>query len=152
MDRMMGAPEPGYHVVMFHAEEIRIRPDGPGLHECTDEVVAVVRTSGVVDGLCTIFVRHTSASLIIQENADPSAGRDMQAWLDRLVPEGDPLYTHVDEGPDDMPAHVKSLLTNTSISVPVLQGTLALGTWQGIYLWEHRRSRSSRSIVVSVSG
>jgi secondary thiamine-phosphate synthase enzyme len=137
---------------VHHVEEIQVAAPGPGLHEFTTEVSRVVSESDCEQGLCTVFVRHTSASLVIQENADPSARIDMESWLNRLVPEGDPLYTHVDEGPDDMPAHIKSLLTSVSISIPVLDGRLALGTWQGIYLWEHRRARSSRSIVVTVTG
>ncbi len=121
-----------------------------GLHEFTDQVAAAVRASDVRDGLCTVFIRHTSASLIVQENADPSARRDLEAWLNRLVPERDSLYTHTLEGDDDMPAHVKAALTNTSISIPVLDGELALGTWQGIYLWEHRRDAARREVVVHV--
>lgn len=137
---------------MHEVEEILVPTSGSGLYEFTSRVVDIVRESGIVRGCCTVFVRHTSASLIIQENADPSARRDMESWLNRLVPEGDALYTHVDEGPDDMPAHIKSLLTDVSLSIPVLDGRLTLGTWQGIYLWEHRRARSSRSVVVSISG
>ena len=130
--------------------ELSIRTPGPGLHEITDRVSEVVRTSGIGEGLCTVFVRHTSASLTIQENADPSARRDLEAWLNRLVPENDPLYTHTSEGSDDMPSHVKSILTQTSLSIPVLNGDLTLGTWQGIYLWEHRRRPHTRSVVVHV--
>lgn len=137
---------------MQHVDQIAVEVDGPGLHEFTRDVARIVDDSGVISGVCTVFVRHTSASLIIQENADPSARRDMEAWMNRLVPEGDDLYTHVDEGPDDMPAHIKSLLTNVSLTIPVLNQKLALGTWQGIYLWEHRRARARRSIVVAVSG
>ncbi|MDY6992774.1 MAG: secondary thiamine-phosphate synthase enzyme YjbQ [Pseudomonadota bacterium] len=103
------------------------------------------------EGLCTLFVRHTSASLLIQENADPSAKRDLEHWLNRLVPEGDALYTHRLEGADDMPAHIKSALTATSLSIPIIQGQLALGTWQGIYLWEHRRQGGQRTVVVHTS-
>ena len=124
---------------------------GPGLHEITDRVAAVVRESGVDEGLCTLFIRHTSASLTIQENADPSARRDLHAWLERLVPEDDPLFTHTVEGPDDMPSHIKSSLTATSLGIPILGGHLALGTWQGIFLWEHREKRRSREIVVHVA-
>ena len=100
------------------------------------------------DGLCTLAIQHTSASLLVQENADPSARRDLENWLERLVPENDPLYSHTIEGPDDMPAHIKSMLTQTTLSIPVVGGRLALGTWQGVYLWEHRTQRQSRSIVV----
>lgn len=101
-------------------------------------------------GLCTIFIRHTSASLLIQENADPSARHDLETWINRLVPENDPHFTHTDEGPDDMPSHIKAALTATSLSIPIIGGRLALGTWQGIYLWEHRRSPHTREVVVHV--
>jgi secondary thiamine-phosphate synthase enzyme len=127
-----------------------VRTPGQGLHEITDRVARVVQDSGVEEGLCTVFIRHTSASLTIQENADPSAKSDLEAWLNRLVPENDRLYTHTFEGPDDMPSHIKAILTNVSLSIPVLGGRLTLGTWQGIYLWEHRRSPHTREIVVHV--
>jgi secondary thiamine-phosphate synthase enzyme len=104
----------------------------------------------VNDGLVTLFVRHTSASLLVQENADPSAREDLERWLNRLVPEYDDLYTHTIEGPDDMPAHIKSALTATSLSIPLMDGALALGTWQGIFLWEHRHHRGERVVVVNV--
>ncbi len=123
---------------------------GQGLHEITREIAEVVRESGVQEGLCTVFLQHTSASLVIQENADPSARRDLERWLNRLVPENDPLYTHTAEGPDDMPSHVKAALTASSLSIPVLDSRLGLGTWQGIYLWEHRRFRSQRNVLVHV--
>ena len=130
--------------------ELVISSPGQGLHLITDQISRVVRDAGVKDGLCTVFIRHTSASLTIQENADPSAKRDLEAWLNRLVPENDPLYTHEDEGPDDMPAHIKAILTCTSLSIPIMDGQLGLGTWQGIYLWEHRRSRHERRVVVHI--
>ncbi|MBV8200976.1 MAG: YjbQ family protein [Acidobacteria bacterium] len=123
-----------------------------GLHEITGEVNAVVDGSGVREGLCTLFLQHTSASLVIQENADPAARRDLERWLNRLVPEGDPLFTHTQEGPDDMPAHVKAALTATSLSIPVLDGALGLGRWQGIYLWEHRRFASHRHLLIHLAG
>ena len=129
---------------------IRCRVPGQGLHEITDPVSQAVRESGIDEGLCTVTIQHTSASLIVQENADPSVCRDLEAWLARLVPEGDPLYTHTAEGPDDMPAHIKGALTATSVSVPVLGGRPALGTWQGIFLWEHRRHRGERTVLVHV--
>lgn len=132
--------------------ELTIPTPDRGLHEITGLVERVVSDAGVRDGLCTVFIRHTSASLIIQENADPSARRDLEAWLDRLVPEGDPLYTHTAEGPDDMPSHIRAVLTQTSLSIPIVGGRLALGTWQGIYLWEHRRAPHQRRVVVSVLG
>ncbi len=132
--------------------ELSVRVPGQGLHEVTDLVAGAVREAGIDAGLCTVFARHTSASLVIQENADPSARRDLEHWLNRLVPEGDPFYTHTAEGPDDMPAHIKAALTNTSLSIPVLGGALALGTWQGIYLWEHRHGARERRLVVHVGG
>jgi len=135
--------------VSVHRLQIRTR--GPGLLEITRAVNAVVAKSGVGEGLATVFVRHTSASLVIQENADPSAKRDLEAWLDRLVPEDDPLYTHTIEGPDDIPSHIKAALTATSLGIPILDGRLALGTWQGLYLWEHRRRGSEREVLVHVA-
>ncbi len=130
--------------------KISVQVDGQGLHEITREVSAAVAELGGEDGLCTIFIPHTSASLTIQENADPSARRDLERWLERLVPEGDPLYTHTAEGPDDMPAHIKAALTSTSLSIPMLGGRRALGTGRGIVLWEHRRARGQRNVVVHV--
>lgn len=131
--------------------EIQIAVQGQGLHEITYEIQRQVESSKVREGLCTLFLRHTSASLTIQENADPSARRDLEAWLNRLVPEGDPLYTHTLEGPDDMPSHIKAILTATSLSIPILEGRLALGTWQGIYLWEHRYRSGGRSLVLHIA-
>jgi len=133
-------------------ETLGIQAPGRGLHEITDEVARVVAASGVAEGLCTVFVRHTSASLTIHENADPSARRDLERWLERLVPEDDPLYTHTAEGPDDMPSHVKAALTSASLGIPIVGGRLALGTWQGIFLWEHRRRPRRREVVVHVGG
>jgi len=123
---------------------------GQGLHEITGKVAAVVDAAGIDEGLCTVFVRHTSASLLIQENADPTAKSDLERWLKRLVPEGDPFYEHDAEGPDDMPSHIKAALTAVSLSIPIQRKKLALGTWQGIYLWEHRRRGSRRDLVVHV--
>ena len=121
-----------------------------GLHEITREVTEVVRDAGAHEAVCTVFVQHTSAGICIQENADPSARRDMEAWLDRVAPEGEPWYTHVDEGPDDMPSHLKAILTGTAVSIPVIEGRLALGTWQGVYLCEFRDRPSTRRVVVLV--
>lgn len=129
-------------------ERIRLEPAGQGLFEITQAVAEVVARSGLSEGLCSLFVQHTSASLLIQENADPSVRQDLEAWLGRLVPENDSLYTHTIEGPDDMPAHLKSALTAISLSIPIAEGRLLLGTWQGIFLWEHRRRSSMRTIVV----
>ena len=130
--------------------ELQIPTRGRGLTEITAQIRAAVAAAAAPDGLCTIFVRHTSASLVVQENADPDVQRDLEAFFRRLVPEGDPLWTHTTEGPDDMPAHVRAALTQASVSIPVVDGRLALGTWQGIYLWEHRRRGSSRRVLVHV--
>jgi secondary thiamine-phosphate synthase enzyme len=129
---------------------LSIHASGQGLHEITNEIRSVVRESGVREGLCTVYIQHTSASLTIQENADPSARHDLENWLNRLVPERDSLYTHTAEGPDDMPSHIKAVLTATSLSIPILDGELGLGTWQGIYVWEHRRHASTRRFLVHV--
>jgi secondary thiamine-phosphate synthase enzyme len=130
--------------------QLTVETQGQGLHEITALVRDAVRGAKIAEGLCTLFVQHTSASLVIQENADPSAKRDLERWIARLVPEGDPFYTHDAEGPDDMPAHVKAALTATSLSIPIVAEQLALGTWQGIYLWEHRRRGSRRSVVLHI--
>lgn len=135
-----------------HTETIAIHTEGQGLREVTAQVKSVVTRAGIEAGLCTVFVRHTSASLIIQENADPSARRDLERWLNRLVPERDALYTHTSEGDDDMPAHIKAALTATSLTIPITRGNLALGTWQGVYLWEHREAPHARSLIVTVIG
>ena len=132
-------------------QTITVRTTHQGLFAITDKVNLVMGESDLEEGLCTLFVQHTSASLLIQENYDPSAQRGLETWMNRLVPENDPLYTHTLEGPDDMPAHIKSVLTATSISIPFQAGRLALGTWQGIYLWEHRHQGSSRTVVVHLS-
>jgi secondary thiamine-phosphate synthase enzyme len=128
-----------------------IRANRRGLHEFTPEVSKFVAESGINQGLLTIFCRHTSASLLIQENAAPAAARDLEAYFERIAPEGGP-YEHNDEGPDDMPAHLRSALTATQLSVPVMDGRLALGTWQGIYLFEHRRQSHEREIVLHLVG
>ena len=131
---------------MIH--QLSIPTPGQGLHDITGRVADVVHRSGIDEGLCTLMIQHTSASLTIQENADPSARRDLESWLNRLVAENDALYTHTDEGPDDMPSHIKAALTATTLSIPISDNRLALGTWQGIYLWEHRRRGSARRVVV----
>lgn len=130
---------------------LTIQTPGQGLHEITDRVAAAVADAGIPEALCTVFVQHTSASLTIQENADPSARADLEAWLARLVPENDPHFTHTAEGPDDMPSHIRAALTATSLSIPVIDARLALGTWQGIYLWEHRRRPHTRRVIVHVA-
>jgi len=135
---------------MLNHQMLQVSAPRQGLHEITADVERVVSKEGVTSGLCNIFIRHTSASLVIQENADPSAKRDLEAWLNQLVQADDPLYTHTSEGPDDMPAHIKAALTATQLSIPIIDGRLALGTWQGIYLWEHRLRAGRREIVVTV--
>jgi secondary thiamine-phosphate synthase enzyme len=134
-----------------HGERLRVKTRR-GLTEISDEVRRVVEKAGVADGLCTVFIRHTSASLVIQENADPDVCKDLEAFLSRLVPDGDPLFRHVAEGPDDMPAHVKAALLKSSESIPIVAGRLALGTWQGLYVWEHRDGRQERELLVQVLG
>lgn len=135
-----------------HQHELEVRTPGRGLIEVTDRVAAIVRSSGVRTGTCLVFCRHTSASLLITENADPSARRDVLSWLERLAPDDDPRNEHDAEGPDDSPAHQRSAITRTSETIPILRGELALGTWQGIFLVEHRLRGHARSIVVHVSG
>jgi len=122
-----------------------------GLHDITASVKSVVSDAAIEDGLCTLYIQHTSASLLIQENYDPSARVDLENWLNRLVPESDNFYTHTLEGPDDMPAHIKSALTAVSISIPFIDGQLALGTWQGIFLWEHRHHSSTRQVLIHLA-
>jgi secondary thiamine-phosphate synthase enzyme len=134
------------------AQEFTLRTRGKGLHELSGEVVAWVRRCGIVQGLLTLHVRHTSASLLIQENADPEVQRDLERFFARLVPQGDPIFRHTSEGPDDMPAHVRSALTATSLSIPVIEGRPALGTWQGIYLYEHRDAPHRRRITAHLIG
>lgn len=131
-------------------ESIKIGVSGQGLHNITDQIDQLINGKNINEGLCTVFVQHTSASLIIQENADPSARHDLENWLNRLVSENDPLYTHTFEGADDMPAHIKSAITATSIAIPIVQGKMALGTWQGLYLWEHRKQRGQRTLIVHI--
>lgn len=132
-------------------ERLTIQTRGQGLHEITDQVARVVRKADAAEALCSLLVQHTSASLTIQENADPSAKHDLENWLNRLVSEDDPHFTHTLEGSDDMPSHIKAALTATTLSIPVIDGRLALGTWQGIYLWEHRRRGHRRNVVVHIS-
>lgn len=134
-----------------HQRTLGVSTRGRGFYDVTDKVARVVADSGVATGLCTVFVRHTSASLVIQENADPAVLRDLARWMERIAPE-DARYEHDDEGPDDMPGHLRASITRSSESVPVTRGALALGTWQAIYVWEHRASGHAREIVVHVAG
>ena len=137
-----------HHRATFTIETSR----GRGTYDVTRQVQQAVESSGIDEGLCTVFVHHTSASLLVNENADPQVRRDLDAFLERLVPDGDPLFLHTAEGPDDMPAHVRSALTLTSLGVPVSRGRCDLGTWQGIYLWEHRAHPHRRRLTVTVVG
>lgn len=137
---------------MVHQQELEISTRGRGLIDLTARVAEIVATSGAERGICTLFVRHTSASLVIQENADPAVLRDLQRWIDAAAPERPAFgaWEHDDEGPDDMPAHVRSVLTHTSESIPIANGRLALGTWQAIYLWEHRSAPHRRRVLVTI--
>lgn len=137
---------------MIHRGEIRVATKGRGTYDITSDVARVVSESRMREGVATVFIHHTSASLIVSENADPEVRRDLERFLARLVPDGDPLFRHVDEGADDMPAHVRSVLTQTSIGLPVIAGVLGLGTWQGVYLWEHRSAPHERRVTISVVG
>jgi secondary thiamine-phosphate synthase enzyme len=130
---------------------LSVATKGRGLYDVTADVAAVLRGSGVTTGLCVVFLRHTSASLVIQENADPSVLRDLERWIEALAPE-DRSYEHDAEGPDDMPAHLRAAVTSSSVTIPITEGVLALGTWQAIYVWEHRRAHHRRELVVHVSG
>lgn len=135
----------------MHRHSVEIRTRGRGTHEITREIQQTVASSGVRDGLCHVFVHHTSASLIVCENADPTVRRDLEAFFARLVPDGDRLFEHTDEGPDDMPSHVRTILTQVSLTLPVSGGRCDLGTWQGVYLWEHRRAPHTRRVTITVT-
>jgi len=135
-----------------HQQAIAVQTQGKSLQNITHVVQTVVQQSGLKTGLCTVFVRHTSASLIIQENADPDVLKDLETFFSQLVPEDGDRYRHSTEGLDDMPAHIRSALTKTSEQIPIMNGRLALGTWQGLYLWEHRRRSYQRELVVHISG
>ena len=131
---------------------LSLQTRGQGLYEFTDQIAAFVRSADIESGLLTVFVRHTSCSLIIQENADPDVRRDLEAFFQRLVPDGDPIFIHTAEGNDDMPAHVRTALTTVNLSIPIRDDRLALGTWQGIYVWEHRCSSHSRKVAAHILG
>ncbi|APW63918.1 secondary thiamine-phosphate synthase enzyme YjbQ [Paludisphaera borealis] len=137
---------------MIHQKTLALQTRGRGTVEITGEVERIVSASGVRTGLCNVFIRHTSASLIVCENADPSVREDLERFAARLAPDGDPLFGHTLEGPDDMPAHIRAILTQTALTIPVFQGSLALGTWQGVFLWEHRTHPHRRSMLVTVMG
>ena len=135
---------------MIYRGELMVATRGRGTYDITRDVMGIVATSRATEGLATLWIAHTSASLIVSENADPSVRADLEAFAARLVPDGDPLFSHDAEGDDDMPAHVRTVLTQTSIGVPIAHGKLALGTWQGLYLWEHRTSPHERHVSVTV--
>lgn len=137
---------------MFSRKTLSVRTSGRGTYDLTGDVQQAVRASGVRVGLCHLFIKHTSASLMLCENADPAVRRDLEAFMSRLAPDGDPLFTHVAEGPDDMPAHVRSVLTQSDMSLPIENGSCALGTWQGVYLWEHRSAPHERRIALTIQG
>ena len=137
---------------MLHQSSISIYTKGRGSYELTDQIQTVVAEAKAEIGLCHLFIQHTSASLMICENADATVRRDLEAFMSRLVPDGDALYRHTLEGPDDMPAHVRSVLTQSSITIPVSNHRVALGTWQGVYLWEHRTNAHQRRVIVTVEG
>ena len=136
----------------IHQEVLDVSTRGRGFTDLSDRVQAVVAASEVKTGLCTVFIQHTSASLVIQENAAPSVRHDLERWIGRIAPEDERAYEHDDEGPDDMPGHLRSAITKTSETIPITKGRLALGTWQALYLWEHRRSAHVRHVVVHVQG
>lgn len=137
---------------MTTIRKLSVSTEGRRTHDLTSQVNQVVQEAGVEQGLCTVFCHHTSASLMLCENADPQVRRDLEAWFARAVPDGDPLFKHTAEGPDDMPAHVRTVLTQSSLSIPVQHGQLDLGVWQGIYLWEHRHRGFRRQVTVTVMG
>lgn len=136
----------------IHRTQLTFRTDGRGFREITADVGEAVAASGVDAGLCNVFLHHTSASLILCENADPTVRRDLEAFFARLVPDGDPIFRHTAEGADDMPAHVRTVLTQNSVGLPVARGRCDLGTWQGLYLWEHRARGHRRRVTVTVFG
>lgn len=137
---------------MVSQHELSVDTSGRGTYDLSADVQSAVRQSGIRSGMCHIFVRHTSASLMLCENADPAVMRDLEMFMSRLAPDGDPMFTHTEEGPDDMPAHIRSLLTQSDLNLPVKDGRCALGTWQGVFLWEHRHHAHRRSIIVTVQG
>jgi len=138
--------------MQLYQERLYFSTRGRGSLEITAEIAAVVTAAGVRQGLCHVFVHHTSASVLLCENADPTVRQDVEGFLSRLMPDGDPRYRHDDEGPDDMAAHLRTLLTHSDLSLPVSDGRLALGTWQGVYLWEHRTRPHRRQLTVTVLG
>ena len=137
---------------MVYQKQLIVQTKGRGSYDISRQIEEAVFDAAIDTGLCHVFIHHTSASLMLCENADPTVRRDLEAFMQQLVPDGDPIFQHVDEGPDDMPAHVRSVITQSGLSIPVNRGRCALGTWQGIYLWEHRTQAYRRQITVTVYG
>ena len=137
---------------MIRQEEFSVATTGRGTYDLSDDIQRIVAASGVRTGLCHVFLKHTSASLMLCENADPAVRHDLETFMQRYVPDGDPMFTHTMEGPDDMPAHVRSILTQNDMNLPVSNGRCALGTWQGVYLWEHRLAPHSRKVMLTITG
>lgn len=137
---------------MIRQDEFSVSTRGRGTYDLSSRIQQLVAASGVRTGLCHVFLRHTSASLVLCENADPDVRRDLETFMQRQVPDGDPMFVHTAEGPDDMPAHVRSILTQNDMSLPIADGRCALGTWQGVYLWEHRLAPHQRQVMVTISG
>ena len=137
---------------MIKQSELNIPTQGRGTYDLSHQVQDAVSNSGINEGICHVFVRHTSASLMLCENADPAVMRDLETFMQRQAPDGDPMFTHTDEGPDDMPAHIRSVLTQSDLNLPVVDGQCALGTWQGVYLWEHRLAPHNRKVILTRHG
>ena len=137
---------------MIRQEEIRVSTSGRGTVDLTVDIQRAVSASGISTGLCHVFLKHTSASLMLCENADPAVRVDLETFMSKYVPDGDPMFTHTAEGPDDMPAHVRSILTQNDLNLPVADGQCALGTWQGVYLWEHRHAPHQRKVLLTITG
>ena len=137
---------------MISQHQLQIDTRGRGTYDLSADIQSAVKTSGVETGMCHVFIRHTSASLMLCENADPAVMRDLEAFMSRQVPDGDPMFTHTAEGPDDMPAHVRAVLTQSDLNIPVQDGGCALGTWQGVYLWEHRLAPHQRTVLLTIQG
>jgi secondary thiamine-phosphate synthase enzyme len=137
---------------MIRQQVLRVETSGRGTYDISRDVQAAVQESGIGAGICHVFIRHTSASLMLCENADPAVMQDLETFMARQAPDGDPMFTHTAEGPDDMPAHVRSILTQSDLNIPVIDGRCALGTWQGVYLWEHRHHGHRRSVVLTIQG
>jgi len=137
---------------VIRQEELSVSTSGRGTYDLSNDIQQAVATSGIGTGICHVFVQHTSASLMLCENADPAVRQDLETFMQRHAPDGDPMFTHTDEGPDDMPAHVRSVLTQSDLNLPISEGQCALGVWQGVYLWEHRLAPHRRKVILTISG